>query len=62
MMVQIQIHPLPDKATLFKKIVDAINAAAGQVLHDEGITTELTPVTVSSSDDPMAVQGSGNVH
>lgn len=50
MMLQVQVHPLPDGEVLFNKLVDAINKAAAEVLMAEGLLMEgATPQSVYAS-------------
>lgn len=57
MLLQVQIHPLPDTAEIFQKVVDAMNSAAAQVLRDEGIAMGGDPVHETEPLNPMNMPG-----
>jgi hypothetical protein len=46
MLLQVQIHPLPDNDVLFNEITEAMNAAAAKVLKQHNITLSETPDAV----------------
>lgn len=51
MMVQVQVHPLPNDPALFSRLVNAMNKVAAEVLAADGMILSVEPERVHESDD-----------